>query len=74
MKLQDIFDYMEDTIGWNLDDFYDVYCILKDYMLDYCDTVNDTVNDDEHLWCCQFMTDFLRALESLIEKENDNEL
>ena len=71
MKLQDIFDYMENTIGWNLDDFYNVYCIHKDYMFDYCDAVNDTVNDDEQLWCCQFMTDFLRAFESLSEKEND---
>lgn len=41
MKLQDIFDYMENTIGWNLDDFYNVYCIHKDYMFDYCDTIND---------------------------------
>jgi hypothetical protein len=68
MKLQDIFDYMEDHIGWDLIDFRDVYDVHKDYMLDYCS--NEYAKDDEQLWCCQFMTDFLRALESLIEKEN----
>lgn len=66
MKLQDIFNEMEDTIGWNLDDFYDVYCTHKDYMLNYC--LNEDAEDNEQLWCCQFITDFLRALENLIER------
>ena len=71
MKLRDIFNYMEDTIGWNLIDFKQTYKLHRDYMELYCEDEENPEN--EHLWCCQFMTDFLRALESLIEKENDDE-
>lgn len=69
MKLQDIFDEME-LQGWNLYDFKAVYDWHKDYMLKIIeDAQNDIIYEDEQVWLCQFMYDFLDALENQIKKE-----
>lgn len=56
-------------MGWNLnnntmDDFMEIYNTHKDFMTSYCE---DEYNEDnELLWCYQFMVDFLDCLEKEI--------
>lgn len=63
--LQKIFDKME-SIGWTLDDFKDTYGVHKGYLGEVLDKFeNGEIEENELVWCAQFMCDFLDCLEEL---------
>lgn len=61
--LQAIFDKME-SIGWKLDDFKDIYNTHKNYLSDIVKKFeNGEIEENELVWCAQFLSDFLDCLE-----------
>lgn len=68
--LQAAFDKMESK-GWTLDDFKDTYSVHKDYLGEVLEKFeNSEIEENELVWCAQFLSDFLECLEEL---DNDRE-
>ncbi|MBD5086459.1 MAG: hypothetical protein HDT32_03765 [Clostridiales bacterium] len=63
--LQATFDKME-SIGWSLDDFKEVYNVHKNYLGDVLEKFeNGEIEENELVWCAQFLCDFLDCLEEI---------
>lgn len=63
--LQSAFDKME-SIGWTLDNFKDTYGVHKDYLGEVLEKFeNGEIEENELVWCAQFLYDFLDCLEEL---------
>lgn len=63
--LQAVFKKME-NIGWSLDDFKDTYGVHKNYLGEVLEKFeNDEIEENELVWCAQFLSDFLDCLEEL---------
>ncbi len=68
--LQATFDKMENK-GWTLDDFKETYGFHKDYLGEVLEKFeNGEIEENELVWCAQFLYDFLDCLEEL---DNDRE-
>lgn len=68
--LQAIFDKMKKR-GWTLDDFKKTYIFHKDYLDEVLEKFeNGEIEENELVWCAQFLCDFLDCLEEL---DNDRE-
>ena len=68
--LQATFNKMESK-GWTLDDFKDTYGYHKNYLGEVLEKFeNGEIEENELVWCAQFLYDFLDCLEEL---DNDRE-
>lgn len=70
--LQVAFDKME-GIGWTLDNFKETYSVHKEYLGVVLEKFeNGEIEENELVWCAQFLYDFLDCLEGLdSDKEKD---
>ena len=58
-------------MGWTLDDFKDTYDYHKNYLGEVLEKFeNGEIEENESVWCAQFLYDFLDCLEEL---DNDKE-
>lgn len=72
--LQAAFDKME-SIGWTLDDFRETYAVHKNYLGEVLEKFeDDEIEEDELVWCAQFLYDFLDCLEELDNGRERNDI
>ena len=70
--LKPIFKKMEE-MGWDLDmGFDEVFKMHTDYIDEIVEKArNEEIEEDELVWCCQFIGDFLCCMEEYLHEQNN---